>query len=105
MSGSIPVANAFNENALVLIAVATLSHSVLRKFPPNASCGANAIACRNPSSRPHRPRSSSQTAAIWSGSLMSISSTSGVVGSRLAVFSVRLTVRPKLVSTISAPCS
>ncbi len=54
MSGSMPAAKAFNENALVLNAVATLSHSVCMKLPPRASCGANAIACRNPSNRPHR---------------------------------------------------
>jgi hypothetical protein len=54
MSGPIPVASSFNENALVRTAVATLSHPVLRKLPPSASCGANAMACRKPSSDPHR---------------------------------------------------
>ncbi len=37
MSGSIPTATDFSENALVLNAVATLSQGVWRKFPPRAS--------------------------------------------------------------------
>ena len=87
--------------ALVWIAVATLSHGVCRKLPPSASCGANAIACRNPSSRPHRVASSSRTAAICSWSFASISRTSGGSGRRRATFCVMLTVRPKFVRTIS----
>ena len=100
-----PVAIAFSEYALVWIAVATLSHGVCRKLPPSASCGANAIACRNPSSLPHRVVSSSRTAAICSSSFASISRTSGGSGRRRATFCVMLTVRPKFVSTICPPCS
>ena len=99
-----PAAIAFSENALVWNAVATLSHGVLRKFPPRASCGANAIACRNPSTLPHRSRARRDGVDLR-GSFTSISSTSGGSGSRFAVFCVRLIARPKLVSTISAPCS
>src|SRR5262245_6294146 len=105
MCGSIPVAIAFSEYALVWIAVATLSHGVLRKFPPNASCGANAIACRNPSSRPHRDPISAATESICEGSFASISSTSTGLGSRRADFSVSPIARPNDVRTISAPCS
>ena len=95
INGSIPTANCFSENALVCTAVATLSHSVLRKLPPSASVGANAIACRNPSIRPHREASSSRTASICSGMFTSISRTSGS-GRRLATFSVRLTRPPEV---------
>src|SRR5262245_13176342 len=105
MCGSIPVAIAFSEYALVWIAVATLSHGVLRKFPPNASCGAHAIACRNPSSRPHRDPISAATASICAGSFASISSTSTGFGSRRADFSVSPIARPNDVRTTSAPRS
>jgi hypothetical protein len=105
MCGRTPVAIAFREYALVWIAVATLSHGVWRKFPPSASCGANAIACRNPSTRPQRRPSSSATAWICDGSFASISRTSTGLGRRLADFSVRLIARPNDVRTISAPCS
>jgi len=47
------------------------------KAPPSASWGANAIACRTPSSAPQRSCRSAATAAMWSGSLTSSSSTSG----------------------------
>ena len=55
-----------------------------RKFPPSASCGANAIACRNPSSRPHRDPISAETDSMCAGSFASISSTSTGFGSRRA---------------------
>ena len=60
-----------------------LSAGVLRKLPPSASPGANAIACRMPSTRPQRSRRSSATASMSSGLLTSSSSTSGA-GSSLA---------------------
>ena len=100
-----PVAIALSEKALVWIAVPTLSHGVCRKLPPSASCGANAIACRNPSSRPHRDPISAETASMWAGSFASISSTSTGSGSRRADFSVSPIARPNDVRTISAPCS
>src|SRR5215211_6053790 len=105
MCGSIPAAIAFSEKALVWIAVATLSHGVCRKLPPSASCGANAIACRNPSSRPQRDPISADTDPICIGSFASISRTSTGSGSRRADFSVSPIARPKDVRTISAPCS
>ena len=75
------------------------------KRPPSASSGANAIACRTPSTRPQRSRSSAASASSCSGSLTSSSSTSGGSGSRAAERSVMRLARPKPVSTISAPAS
>ena len=71
--------------------------------PPSASAGANAIACRIPSSAFQRASMSVATAAMWSGSLTSSSSTSGGCGSRLAIRVVIRIPRPKPVSTICAP--
>src|SRR5512132_820825 len=105
MWGSIPDAIALSEKALVRIAVATLSHVVWRKFPPSASCGANAIACRNPSSRPHRDPISAEPDSMCAGSFPSISRTSTGSGSLRADFSVSPIARPNELRTISAPCS
>ena len=64
ISGSNPWASALSEKALVRNAVCALSHGVFTKLPPSASWGANAMACRNPSTPPHRASSSEATAAI-----------------------------------------
>src|SRR2546423_12840730 len=48
INGRKPAASSLNENALTCNAVATLSHGVFRKFPPNASAGANATECTIP---------------------------------------------------------
>ena len=100
-----PAASAFSENALVRNATSALSAGVSRKLPPSASSGAKAIACRMPSTRPQRSRSSSATASRSSGLLTSSSSTSGGVelGSPTAR-SCRRT-RPNEVRTTSAPAS
>ena len=98
-------ASALNEYALVWNAVTALSGGVVMKRPPSASSGANAIACRTPSTRPQRSRSSAASASSSSGSLTSSSSTSGGSGSRAAERSVMRLARPKPVRTISAPAS
>src|SRR5437879_1863881 len=54
IKGRKPAASSLNENALTCSAVATLSHGVLRKFPPSASAGANATECTIPSSESQR---------------------------------------------------
>ena len=100
ISGRNPTAMAFSEYALVRSAVAALSHGVSRKFPPSASCGAKAMAWRNPSRLPHRCSRSLATTAICSSSFASISSTGGGSGRRLADFSVKPMALPKLVSAI-----
>ena len=105
ISGRRPTARVLYENADVRNAVAAESAGVSRKLPPSASSGAYAIACRAPSTAPHRSVRSATSASMWSGSLMSSSSTGGGSGSRFAERSVSRIARPKPVSTISAPCS
>ena len=73
------------------------------KLPPRASPGANAIACRAPSSPPQRSRSSAASDSKSAGLFTSSSSTSGGSGSRAAARSVMRRVRPKPVSTTCAP--
>src|SRR6266849_943214 len=65
IKGRNPAASSLNENAHTCSVVATLSHGVLRKFPPSASCGANATECTSPSNRSQRLEISS-TAALMS---------------------------------------
>ena len=69
------------------------------KLPPSASPGANAIACRAPSTPPQRCLSSPTSVSKSSGLFTSSSSTSGGSGSRAAARSVIRRVRPKPVST------
>ncbi len=65
-----------------------LPRACCRKLPPSASCGANAIACRKPSTRPHRrSRAPRRAPRSCSGSLASISSTSGGCGQALGASS------------------
>src|SRR5690606_1044616 len=50
INGSAAIASAFSEYVETWSAVATSCQEVLRKLPPSASCGANAIECTTPSS-------------------------------------------------------
>ena len=104
-NGSRASASALNEYALVRKASSADSGGALMNLPPSASPGANAIACSAPSRPPQRDSSSAPSASKSSGLLTSSSSTSGGSGSLAAARSVMRRVRPKPVSTISAPAS
>jgi hypothetical protein len=91
------------EKALTWIAVATLSHGVVRNFPPSASGGAYATEWTRPSTLSQRLPVSSTAAAMSEGLLTSISRMSGTGFSFLAVICVIVIIRPKLVRRSSAP--
>ena len=103
ISGATVSASALNEYALVRKATSADSGGALMNLPPRASPGANAIACSAPSRPPQRDSSSVERAAKSSALFTSSSSTSGGSGRRAAARSVMRRVRPKPVSTISAP--
>ena len=85
--------------------MATSSHSVFRKFPPNAASGAKPIECTKPS-KPDRCFLTSP-ARFSRCSLFETSSsiTGAVFGNLVAILWVMLIARPKEESTISAPSS
>src|SRR5690349_3270185 len=101
--GSAPRARAASEKAETCTAVCTSSQVASMKL--NAPCGAKPIECSTPSRCGTCSRTRSGSAARSSGLVTSSSITGGVCGSRRAMAVVIFVVRPKEVSTTSAPCS
>ena len=77
MSGTTTSARVLSEYAETCRATATSSHGASMKSPPRHEAGAKPMACSAPSTPPQRASRSSRTAATWSGSVTSNSSTGG----------------------------
>src|SRR3954454_3055267 len=104
ISGRQAVASDLYEYVETCSALDTSAQPALRNSPPSTDCGPNAIECTMPSRPSTCSRTRSGSDARCSSSVTSSSITGAFPGSRLAIRSTR-DIRPKPVSTTSAPFS